>query len=87
MEMIKENNRFAQLIKALEQGWTIQEPVMLGASWRTTTEGSAGAYHFVLRRQADEKTTLMSLAPSSQLLAFLAENNISVSTLIVALSS
>ena len=52
MEMIKENNRFAQLVEALERGWEIQEPVMLGTLWQTTTGGSTGAYHFVLRHQA-----------------------------------
>jgi hypothetical protein len=81
MEMIKENDRFVQLVEALERGWEIQEPVMLGALWRTTTGGNTGAYHFVLRHQDDQKTTLMSLVPSSQLLVFLAENNISVSAL------
>jgi len=80
MEMIKENNRFVQLVKALEMGWEIEEPVLLGALWRPALNNN-GAYHFVLRNKTEEKTTLMSLAPSSQLLVFLAENKINVSTL------
>jgi len=79
MEGIKENNRFTQLIKALETGWEIEEPVLLGALWRTTAQG--GAYHFILRNKTEEKTTLVSVAPSSQLLVFLSENNLSINTL------
>ena len=79
MEVIKENSRFTQLIKALETGWEIEEPVLLGTLWRTTTEG--GAYHFILRNRTEAKTTLVSVAPSSQLLLFLAENNLSINTL------
>jgi len=79
MEMIKESNRFTQLIKALETGWEIEEPVLLGTLWRTTTQG--GAYHFILRNKTEAKTTLVSVAPSSQLLLFLAENNLSINTL------
>ena len=80
MEMVKENNRFVQLVKALEAGWEIEEPVLLGRLWRTTAEGS-GAYHFVLRHRAEEKTTLLSLLPSSELLVFLAEHEITVNPL------
>ncbi|MBN1994649.1 MAG: hypothetical protein JW953_18260 [Anaerolineae bacterium] len=53
---------------------------MLGTLWRTATHGH-GAYHFVLRNKAEEKTTLLSLLPSSELLVFLAENKINVSPL------
>jgi hypothetical protein len=79
MEIVKEDNRFTQLIKALETGWEIEEPVLLGTLWRTTTKG--GAYHFVLRNKLEEKTTLVSVSPSSKLLVFLAENNLSINTL------
>lgn len=79
MEMIKEDNRFTQLVKALETGWEIEEPVLLGTLWRTATDG--GAYHFVLRNKVEEKTTLVSVAPSSQLLVFLSENSLSINTL------
>jgi hypothetical protein len=79
MEVIKEDNRFTQLIKALETGWEIEEPVLLGTLWRTATQG--GAYHFVLRNRVEEKTTLVSVAPSSQLLVFLSENNLCINTL------
>lgn len=80
MEIVKDNKRFAQLLKTLEAGWEIEEPVLLGAMWRPAAETS-GAYHFVLKNKADGKTTLLSLPPSPQLLLFLAENNINVSAL------
>ncbi len=80
MEQVKENNRFTQLLKALEAGWEIEEPVLLGTLWRTPLEGR-GAYHFILKHRAEAKTTLLSLTPSPQLLLFLAEHNISVNTL------
>ncbi len=79
MKKIKQNNRFTQLLKALDAGWEIEEPVLLGTLWRTATGG--GAYHFVLRNKGEERTTLMSVSPSSDLLVFLAENNISINTL------
>ena len=75
METAEKANRFAQLIKTLDDGWEIEEPVLLGAMWRT------GAYHFVLRKRAEDKTTLVSLRPSPDLLVFLSENNISVKVL------
>jgi hypothetical protein len=80
MEIVKENNRFTQLLKALESGWEIEEPVLLGTFWRTGIQ-SKYAYHFVLRNKAGDKTILLSLLPSSQLLVFLAENKIIVSPL------
>ena len=78
MERVIEDNRFTQLLKALQTGWEIDEPVLLGKLWHTAVDGQS-AYHFVLKNKADEKTTLLSLKPSPQLLAFLAENNIRVS--------
>ena len=80
MESVKNNSRFVQLLKALEAGWEIDEPVLLRATWPTTTE-AAGAYHFVLRQKAADKTTLLSLPPSSELLTFLAEHKISITTI------
>lgn len=80
MGIAKDSQRFAYLLETLESGWEIEEPVLLGAMWRATTEGS-GAYHFVLRNKAEGKTTLLSLPPSPQLLLFLAENNINVSAM------
>jgi hypothetical protein len=79
MEIVQEKNRFTHLLNALETGWEIEEPVLIGKLWRTKTEG--GAYHFVLKNKLQEKTTLVSVTPSSQLLVFLAENNISISAL------
>ena len=72
--------RFLQLIKALDAGWEIDQPVLLRANWRNVSDES-GAYHFVLRQKADDKTTLLSLPPSPELLAFLADNKISITTL------
>lgn len=80
MSIVKEKNRFAQLIETLEAGWEIDPPVLLGAMWHSATDGK-GTYHFVLRHKRDGRITLVSLPPSSQLLIFLAENNITVSRL------
>lgn len=79
MESIKEEPRFCQLIKALEAGWEIDEPVLIRAAWRTATE-AAGTYHFVLRKKVDDKTTLLSLPPSPELLTFLANHKINITT-------
>lgn len=80
MAMAMNKNRFVQLISALEGGWEIEEPVLLGAMWHSQPTGD-GTYHFVLRNYSEDKTTLMSLPPSPQLLMFLAENRISVSAM------
>ena len=79
--MINHNDdpRFLQLIKALDAGWEIDEPVLIRSTWRATTEAS-GTYHFVLRQKAHDKTTLLSLPPSPELLAFLADHKISITT-------
>jgi hypothetical protein len=69
--------RFQQLIKALDTGWEIDEPVLIRSTWRTATEAS-GTYHFVLRQKHQDKTTLLSLPPSPELLTFLADNKISI---------
>ena len=79
MENIKQDARFAQLIKALEAGWEIDEPVLIRSTWRTATEAS-GTYHFVLRQKAHDKTTLLSLSASPELLSFLADKKISITT-------
>ena len=72
METTKHHSRFRHLIESLSAGWEIEEPVLLGAMWRS------GAYHFVLRNKIEDKTTLLSLSPSPELLVFLSENKISV---------
>lgn len=79
MESIKKDARFSQLIKALEAGWEIDEPVLIRSTWRTATE-SSGTYHFVLRQKAADKTTLLSLPPSPELLSFLADHKINITT-------
>lgn len=71
--------RFLQLIKALDAGWEIDQPVLIRSTWRTASEAS-GTYHFVLRRKAQDQTTLLSLPPSPELLAFLANHKISITT-------
>lgn len=73
-------NRFMQLISALNGGWEIEEPVLLGSMWHSVP-GENGAYHFVLRNRGEDKTTLVSLPPSPQLLVFLHENKINVSAM------
>lgn len=73
-----DQNRFTQLISALSTGWEIEEPVLLGAMWRPSSEDGQGTYHFVLRHRAEDKTTLLSLPPSPPLLGFLSENKINV---------
>ncbi|MCL4301532.1 MAG: hypothetical protein KJ077_37875 [Anaerolineae bacterium] len=72
--------RFTQLMKALAAGWEIDEPVLIRSTWREITHPS-GTYHFVLRQKAQDKTTLLSLPPSPELLTFLAERKISVTPL------
>ena len=73
-----DRNRFTQLVSALRMGWEIEEPVLLGAMWRPSGADGPGTYHFVLRHRAEDKTTLLSLPPSPQLLVFLSENKINV---------
>ena len=80
MEIVKENNRFLQLLRSFERGWEIDEPVIDGAMWSTGSAVNSRVYHFVLRNKAEDRTTLLSLSPSPELRAFLAENNIQVSS-------
>lgn len=79
--MLTKNNdpRFLHLIKALDAGWEIDQPVLIRSTWRTASEAS-GTYHFVLRQKAHDQTTLLSLPPSPELLAFLADHKISITT-------
>ena len=71
-------NRFQQLLEAVQRGWVIDEPVLLGAMWRSSSSANDIVYHFVLRNEVEDKTTLLSFPSSSQLLAFLSENSIQV---------
>ena len=80
MEMTKEKNRFIQLLLSMQAGWEIEEPVMLDSMWHTGPEAKSCVYHFVLRNKVEDKTTLFSLPPSPQLLAFLSENRILVNS-------
>jgi hypothetical protein len=70
-------SRFTQLLNALEGGWEIEEPVLLGSMWHSAGSGN-GTYHFILRNRGEEKTTLMSLPPSPQLMVFLHENSLNI---------
>lgn len=74
------SDRFTYLIEAIKTGWEIEQPVLLGAMWHTTPS-RAGVYHFILRNKGEDKTTLLSLPPSPQLLVFLAEHNINITAL------
>lgn len=80
--MLKQNDdpRFIQLMKALAAGWEIDEPVLIRATWREANSNS-GTYHFVLRQKTQDRTTLLSLPPSPELLTFLAHRKISVTSL------
>jgi hypothetical protein len=70
-----------QLFAALESGWEIDEPVLLGELWRTSSGGEHKIYHLVLRNKFEGKTTLLSLPPLQTLQTFLSENNIQVNLL------
>ena len=78
MQTVTDDNRFPQLLTALKTGWEIEEPVLIRAAWRSNNQAT-GTYHFVLRKKSEDKTVLLSLSPSTQLLTFLAANNIKVS--------
>ena len=78
MERIKEENRFMQLLEYINQGWEIDEPVLSGNMWYTNVKTNNSIYHFVLRNKAEDKTSLLSLPPSPQLLAFLSEQSLQV---------
>lgn len=80
--MLKQNDdpRFVHLMKALASGWEIDEPVLIRSTWHETSSTS-GIYHFVLRQKTQHRTTLLSLPPSPELLAFLANRKISIAPL------
>jgi len=80
VQITNTQNRFVQLVRALEDGWEIEEPVILGALWANNAYTQHGIYHFILRKQQEDKTTLLSLPLSSQLLIFLSENNMQINT-------
>lgn len=78
MQNRQQKNRFTQLMSALDDGWEIDEPILLGAMWGKGPQKEAAIYHFVLRKQRDDQTILMSLPLSPSLLVFLSENNLTV---------
>ena len=80
MTLLKDKGRFTQLVEALQSGWEIEEPVLLGTTWRNKN-GMDGVYHFILRNKIEDKTTMVSLPPSPNLLVFLHENNIVINSL------
>ena len=77
MNTAKVDDHFPRLLTALKTGWEIEEPVLVRKAWHSSGQ-EAGIYHVVLRKKSEEKTTLLSLPPSVQLLTFLAANNIRV---------
>ncbi|RME78154.1 MAG: hypothetical protein D6784_02765 [Chloroflexi bacterium] len=77
MLALKNQNRFRRLLNALENGWEIEEPVLIRAPWNLNEE-TGGVYHFVLRNRREDKTSLFSLPPSPELLQFLATRRITV---------
>ena len=66
-----------RLKRALNRGWSLEEPVLLGAE-ASPLPYEGGTYHFVLRSEADNRTETISLPPSSELLLFLSELNVSI---------
>lgn len=81
MEIVKESDRFQQMLKSFDRGWEIDEPVIAGKMWFASSETDSRVYHFVLRNKAEDRTTLLSLSPSPELVAFLSENSIQLSSL------
>ena len=81
MIAVKENNRFSRLLTALETGWEIEEPVLIRATWNRHEAEVGGVYHFVLRHKGEDKTNLLSLPPSAELLTFLATRRLNVTGL------
>ena len=79
MTTIHNEDRFGILVQALETGWEIEEPVLLGAMWQDSALERSGVYHFVLRNIQKDSKKMISLPPSSPLLLFLSENRILVS--------
>ena len=79
--IMEENSRFRQLLQAMASGWKIDEPVLLGAMWHPAHNVNGDLYHFVLRNDLEDKTTLLSLPVSPQLHSFLSKNNIQVNCL------
>lgn len=75
---LKPKNPFIQLVEALQTGWEIQEPILLGAVRDSETSNEQGVYHFVLCQEQNKHTALMSLPPSPQLLMFLANHRLQV---------
>jgi len=81
MNFTTDNNRFSRLTAAIEAGWEIEEPVLIRSTWQKNEEEAGGVYHFILRHKIEDKTNLLSLPPSAQLLQFLAARRISVTGL------
>jgi hypothetical protein len=78
MNFITDNSRFTRLTTAIESGWEIEEPVLIRSTWNKDNEDIGGVYHFIMRHKAEDKTNLLSLPPSAQLLQFLATRRIPV---------
>lgn len=76
MTIVKEQDRFKDLLGAVENGWEIDEPVLEGTMWHTGSNRNQGVYHFVLRNKFEDKTILLSLPASPALQIYLSENNI-----------
>jgi len=81
MQVVQDRDRFEDLLEALEKGWKIDEPVLVGKMWRTNSNGDRTVYHFVLRNMAEGKTIMLSLPFSPALQIYLTENNIQTASL------
>ncbi|MDX1520087.1 MAG: hypothetical protein R3264_00490 [Anaerolineae bacterium] len=79
---MEEISRLNQLLRAMEQGWEIDEPVLCGAMWSTDTNSpNHNIYHFILRHKGLDKTDVLRLPASPDLLAYVTEHNIPVNHL------
>jgi hypothetical protein len=65
-----DEDTFHALLTALDVGWWIEPPVYVRPRWGSEYAGQQ-MYHFILRR--DTHTTMLSVADSSQVRAFVQE--------------
>jgi hypothetical protein len=72
-------NGLKQLLTAIEHDWEIDEPVLCGTMWSSKT--NYNIYHFILKHKTLATTSLLSIPTSTDLSAYLTQQNIQVSQL------
>ncbi len=70
-----DEDAFYVLLGALDVGWRIEPPVYVRPRWGSEHVGQQ-RYHFILRR--DSRTTMLSVADSSQVRTFVREHGLQV---------